>query len=173
MIKTKAMIALGVPLMFTALLNAQSPLRTALGQKMEGAWIFTFVTPTAPGLTNYALATFTADGLITTVANAAAPPIPPVQNLGNQISGGLGEWVRIGDKQFRFTQMQLIFKNGVPGGFQRTRVTFTLNDSLDGAVGTTFAEFLDLDGNIVFGAPATVSGTRIVVDTSPAPPASN
>ena len=137
--------------MLTALLNGQSPLRTALGQKMEGSWRFTFVTPDAPGQTNYVLTSFSSDGLIVTVANSSTPPIPPVQSLGNQITGGLGEWVRIGDKQFRFTQMQLIFKSGVPGGFQRTRVTLTLNDTLDGAVGTAFAEFLDLAGNIVFG----------------------
>lgn len=178
MFRTKVIMALApVPFVLTMLLNAQSPLRTASGQKMEGAWSFTFVVPGAPGATNYALTSFSSDGLITTVANAATPPIPAVQNLGNQISGGLGEWVRIGDKQFRFTQMQLIFKNGVPGGFQRTRVTLTLNDSLDGAAGTAFGEFLDLAGNVVFGGtdgpPVTVTGTRIGVDTSPAPPASN
>ena len=177
MIKSKVTIALIVPLMLIAVLNAQSPLRTALGQKMEGSWRFTFITPDAPGQTNFGLTSFSADGLIFTVANSSTPPIPPVQSLGNQISAGLGEWVRIGDKQFRFTQMQLIFKNGVPGGFQRTRVTLTLNDTLDGAVGTAFAEFLDLAGNIVFGGtdgtPATVAGNRIGVDSSPAPPVSN
>src|SRR6266403_6013845 len=106
MMMTKIISALAFPLLLTTVINAQSTLRTASGQKMEGAWIFTFVAPDGPGATNYALTSFSSDGLTTTVANAATPPIPAVQNLGNQISGGLGEWVRIGDKQFRFTQIQ-------------------------------------------------------------------
>jgi hypothetical protein len=177
MMIAKIIAAVAFPFVLTTLINAQSTLRTASGQKMEGAWIFTFVAADGPAPTNYALTSFSSDGLTTTMANAATPPIPAVQNLGNQISGGLGEWVRIGDKQFRFTQIQLIFKNGVPGGFQRTRVTLTLSDTLDGAVGTAFGEFLDLAGNVVFGGtdgtPVIVTGNRIGIDTSPGPRPSN
>jgi hypothetical protein len=169
-------LALATPLVFMGPLHAQPALRPSAAQRLEGSWSFTIVTDAPPGVpapTNYALANFSSDGLVTVVANPATFPIPPVQNLGNQISGGLGEWVRIGDKQFRFTQVQLIFKNGVPGGFQRTRVTLTLNDTLDSATGTSIAEFLDLNGTSVFSGTAVVAGNRMGVDASPAPSGSN
>ena len=173
----KKIMVLATPVVFLGLLHAQSTLRPSAAQRLEGSWSFTIVTdgpPGAPPTSNYALANFSSDGLVTAVANPAAQPIPPVQNLGNQISGGLGEWIRIGDKQFRFTQMQLIFKNGVPGGFQRTRVTLTLNDTLDSATGTAIAEFFDLGGTSVFvSGSAAVTGNRVGVDASPAPPGSN
>jgi hypothetical protein len=179
--KQKMLLSLTAPLVMMGLLNAQSPLRPAAAQKLEGLWSCTYITDVAPGVlppvTNYGLSTYSPDGLVTSMVTSITPPIPAVQNLGNQISAGVGVWVRIGDGQFRATQMQLIFKNGVPGGVQRTRVTLTLNDTLDGATGTGTAEFLDLSGNVVFSgvpgaAPAAVSCSRVGVDASPAPPAS-
>jgi hypothetical protein len=172
----KIFTALATPLIFMGALHAQSALQSSAAQRLQGSWSFTIVTDVPPGVpapTNYALANFSSAGLVTVVANPATFPIPPVQNLGNQISGGLGEWVRIGDKQFRFTQVQLIFKNAVPGGFQRTRVTLKLSDTLDSVTGTSIAEFFDLNGTSVFSGTAVVAGNRVGVDASPAPPDSN
>jgi hypothetical protein len=89
-------------------------------------------------------------------------------------------WVRIGDRQFRTTQMQLIFENGVSGGWQRTRVTLTPMTRWTAPQERALPSFSNLSGNIVFGGSggngmrgATVTCSRMGVDASPAPPAAN
>jgi len=170
MIRMKAYCAPAVLFALTALLNAQVPLAQADGSKHEGsklvgAWIATFVVtslpPGVPSPTQYGLTTYSSDGLVTAIQSGATPSNPVIQNLGNQLSVAVGEWVRLDNRQFMQTIVFLIFKDGVPGGFQRSRITLTLSENLDTYTGTGVADFLDLKGNVVASGTATVGGTRM------------
>jgi hypothetical protein len=170
MIRTKSHFAGSVLLAMTALLHAQAPMVQAERSKHEGsplvgAWVGTFVVtslpPGVPSPTQYALTTFSSDGLVTAIQSGATPSNPVIQNLGNQLSAAVGEWVRLDNRQFMQTIVFLIFKDGVPAGFQRSRITFTLSESLDSYAGTGIADFLDLKGNIVTTGTANVAGDRV------------
>ena len=82
------LVLLAAPLAMVGLLKAQSPLRPAAAQKLEGLWICTYVTdniPGAPPITNYGVGIYSSDGLVTSMVTSATPAVPAIQNLGNQI----------------------------------------------------------------------------------------
>jgi hypothetical protein len=148
-------------------LNAQPVSRAAIGQRLEGPWLVSFSVDIAPGVTappQFSLSTFSPGGQTMAVGPGQAPPIPPVLALGKENSASVGEWLRVGDRQFVLTIVSLLSTNGVVGGRQTTRVTLTVNEAGDAFDGKARAEFADLDGKVVAGGTAAVKGTRIAVE---------
>jgi hypothetical protein len=90
-------------------------------------------------------------------------PVPAIQNLGNQLSGAVGDWVPLGNRQFMETIVALIFKDGVPGGFQRVRVIIKLDETFNAFTHSAVAEFLDLKGNVVFSGTSKGAGNRVTL----------
>jgi len=153
-------------------LDAQPVSRPSIGQRLEGPWIVSFSVDIAPGVTappQFTLSTFGPGGETMSIGPSQAPPIPPVLTLGKEATSAVGEWLRIGDRQFVYTIVNLLSTNGAVGGTQTTRVTLTLSEAGDTFIGMARAEFADLDGKVVVAGTAAVKGTRIAVEViSPA-----
>jgi hypothetical protein len=155
----------------TAVLTAQVPFRETPASRNEhsklvGSWIITVTpdpTPGAPPITNYVLHTYGSDGTVISIGTSAVSPVPAIQNLGNQLSGAVGNWAPLGNGQFMETIIALIFKDGVPGGFQRVRVIIKLDQTLNAFTHTAVAEFLDLKGNVVFSGTSKGAGNRVTL----------
>lgn len=148
-------------------LNAQPVSRAATGQRLQGPWLLSYLVDIGPGVSappQYSLTNFSPSGEATSLGPSPSPPIPPILALGKENSGAIGEWLRVGDRQFVFTIVSLLSTNGTVGGTQTTRVTCTLNEAGDTFIGKARAEFADLDGNIVVAGTAAVKATRIAVE---------
>jgi hypothetical protein len=145
--------------------NAQAALRLSEGKnQLVGSWVIAVVPDVPPGVpssTNYVLHTNDSDGSLIVIGTPVTSSAPAIQNLGNQLSGAVGQWVSLGNRQFMETIVALIFKDGVPGGFQRTRTIVTLGETLNDFTGTAVAEFLDLKGTVVLSGTSKSTGTRV------------
>ncbi len=148
-------------------LNAQPVSRVATGQRLQGPWLLSFSVDIAPGVSappQFQLINFSASGETLSMGPSQSAPIPPIQALGKENSSAIGEWLRVGDRQFVVTIVSLLSTNGGVGGTQTTRLTLTLNETSDAFTGNVRAEYADLDGKVVLAGTASVKGTRIAVE---------
>ena len=101
------------------------------------------------------------DGSYTQSVGSAAPPIPAMQALANEIGPSFGRMAKTGGREFRLTFYILMFKAGQVTGFQRIQNNSTLSESGDESIGHSRMDFFDANWNIVFSTTSEGKGTRL------------
>jgi hypothetical protein len=101
------------------------------------------------------------DGSYTQSLGSAAPAIPAMQAVANEIGPSFGRMVKTGDREFRLTYYILMFKAGHVTGFQRIQSNSTLSESGDESIGRARMDFLDANWNVVFSTTDEGKGTRL------------
>lgn len=137
------------------------------GQHLEGTWIVTVTpmlppgSPPVPPFTT--LSTFTPDGSVVGSGPGIRPP------LGSLFASAQhGEWIRIGDREFAVTFIELEFDGmGNFKGIAKIRGTVTLDEALNEYSGPFMAEFLDPAGNVRGSGRSAVTARRIDVEPLP------
>jgi hypothetical protein len=101
------------------------------------------------------------DGSYNQSVGSAAPPIPAMQALANEIGPSFGRMAKTGGREFRLTFYILMFKAGQVTGFQRIQNNSTLSESGDESIGHSRMDFFDANWNVVFSTTSEGKGTRL------------
>lgn len=132
----------------------------ATGEEIVGPWVVdvrpTGAPPEAPPLRT--VTTFQKDGGVAAVMDRVLPPVPPIQEVGNEIGALNGLWRRSGPHEFVFSLYTVIMRNGIVTGYHR--VTNTVTISGNELSGTALAEFFDQEGTRVFSGESALTGRR-------------
>jgi hypothetical protein len=167
MIRVKTTGGLAAVGLMAVLLAAASPAAADDRRDLGGSWetVITAVEP--PGLPPFrGLVTFTDDGEVLESRRLYFPfsPFGPVME-----TTGHGAWERQGHRDFAVTFRFLVqaapnntaFPNGDDLGTDRIRMRLRPNASGESLAGTFQSEARDAEGNVIFTARGTVTGTRI------------
>jgi hypothetical protein len=126
-----------------------------------------------PGRVLRGLVTFHHDGTLAVydqgnVTVTLDPPSgPPTGVTGAVFSAGNGSWTQLNSRRFAYTQLELMSDlNGKLTGFLKVRGIYTL-ESKNAYTGTSTAEILDTDRNVLFSVDVTNVGERIGVELPP------
>ena len=165
MIAKRILLTFALALLFAASAHAQSrvvedksrfDISAFRPQSLQGGWKAT-ITPEEGGPPPFlALFTFTTDGGV--VQTDAGPPTPLLFSTGH------GAWVRTGPGEFQitYTQFQFDAAQNLIGLF-RGRITATLNRVGNELNGSFTADFLDVEGNLIFSGNGTIAAQRLPV----------
>jgi hypothetical protein len=157
-IKNKFVAFAAVCLAIPAMLLAQPDAK----KRLAGAWeerVWPVGQPRSPLLS---LAIFGGDGSFTTVGGyKALPPIPAVQDVGNDLGPGYGRWAAMSDQEFRLTFYSALSKAGLVNGFERVQDTLILSESGEEYTGRSQVDFFDANWNVVFSTINHVKGKRL------------
>lgn len=140
------------------ILDVLEQARQAQIKALVGTWVAT-VTPTGPDAPAPfpSLLTFMADG--TALFSAAGPPIPALGNPGH------GAWIRIGDRTFAATFVQLTFADVMhQDGSLKLSLTIQLNEKLDELTTQDQARIFDLEGNELVTLGGSQRGKKLQVE---------
>ena len=134
------------------------PATSAAGQQLEGSWTMTvtFDDSLPPGFPPSfpVLHSFFPSGVV-----IEANPIPFFKGSGQ------GEWVRTGDREFRYTlQLFVLNADGSLMGIGRVRHFAKLKDNLTEMTGTFIGETFDVSGRQLVFSKGTFQGKRNEVD---------
>jgi hypothetical protein len=137
------------------------------GPLLEGSWAMTITATEPAGLPPFkGLITFTRDGDVL----ESRRPYVPFTPFGPVIeSSGHGAWTRTGRRQiavvFQFLLQAApnnpVFTNGEDLGTDNIRLQLVRSQSGDSFTGTFRSAAKDADGNVVFEARGTVTGSRL------------
>ena len=76
-----------------------------------------------------------------------------------------GVWTHLEERRFAYTSLELISDlGGSLVGYLKVRGIYTVSRSGNDYTGTSVAQILDVDGNVVFSAEVTNAGKRILVE---------
>ena len=76
-----------------------------------------------------------------------------------------GVWTHLEKRTFAYTAFELISDlSGNLVGYLKVRGIYTVSESGNEYSGTTFAEVLDADGNVLFSVDVTNAGQRIQLE---------
>jgi hypothetical protein len=134
---------------------------------LEGSWSMTITATEPPGLPPFkGLITFTREGEVLESRRPYVPftPFGPVLE-----SSGHGAWARAGRRAFAVAFQFLIqaaphnpvFTNGEDLGTDNIRLRIVPSSSGETFTGTFASAAKDAEGNVVFEARGTVTGTRL------------
>ena len=129
-------------------------------QHLEGAWSGTSTSTVnagsgVPPSTQPFHTTFHRDGTLLFV------PSSPAQSVG------VGEWVRIGDRQFAYTHTRFAFdENRRVSGMIRVRATLQLHEGMQTLSGQLKADILDTSGGVLRTAEGTFQARRLPIEAS-------
>jgi hypothetical protein len=108
------------------------------------------------------LVTFHHDGTLAAYDQGNVTLDPPTV-----FSAGTGAWTQLNRRRFAYTQLELISDlNGNLIGYLKVRGIYTL-DSKNEYPGTSTAEILDTEGNVLVSVDVTNKGQRIGVELPP------
>jgi hypothetical protein len=80
-------------------------------------------------------------------------------------TAGVGAWTHLEKRSFAYTQLGLISDlSGNLVGFLKVRGIYMVSKSGNEYSGSSFAEVLDTDGNVLFSVNVTNAGQRIHVE---------
>ena len=137
------------------------------GPGIEGSWAMTITATEPAGLPPFkGLITFTSDGDVL----ESRRPYVPFTPFGPVIeSSGHGAWTRTGRRQFGAVFQFLlqaspnnpVFTNGEDLGTDNIRLQLVPSRSGESFTGTFASAARDAQGNVVFEARGTVTGTRL------------
>jgi hypothetical protein len=150
-----------------ALAASAGPALASEGPRLEGSWAMTITATEPPGLPPFkGLITFTPNGDVIETRRPYVPftPFGPVLE-----SSGHGAWKRTGAREFSAAFLFLIqaapnnavFTNGEDLGTDNIRLFLRVSRSGETFTGTFMSAAKDADGNVVFEARGTVTGTRL------------
>jgi hypothetical protein len=138
-------------------INAQSPNKKAL----VGSWLETVTFPPESGRPPLkSLGTFHADGTMTCSDQGGVTTEPP-----SVVTSCHGVWAHVEQRQFAYTSLALISDlSGNLVAYLKVRGIYTVSQSGDSYSGTSFAEVVDTNGNVLFSVDVTNAGQRIQVE---------
>ena len=126
-----------------------------------GSWVDTVTFPPETGRPPLkSLVSFHDDGIMTYSDQGTVTIEPPTV-----FSSGRGVWRHLEGRTFGYTALGLISDlSGNLVGYLKTRGIYTMSQSGNDYSGTTFAEVLDADGNVLFSVEVTNVGQRIQLE---------
>jgi hypothetical protein len=141
---------------------SQAPPPAADTQRLQGGWVMTVIPdPAVPALPpvqpGVLVMLFTSEGGVMSQQNDVPPP-------GFMSTGGAGAWKRVGPNSFAVTQQfSVAFLDATGGHSSNVFVQRLLlhYDAADELSGTADFALLDLNGNVLFSAPFTVTLERV------------
>jgi hypothetical protein len=149
-----------------AMFAASSPIAFAEmpGQKSKalvGSWLETVTFPPEAGRPPLkSLSSFHEDGTMVCSDQGAVTAEPPTV-----FTSCHGVWTRLENGAFAYTSVELISDlSGNLMGYLKVRGTYTVAPSGNEYSGTSHAEILDTDGNVLFSIDVTNAGKRIQVE---------
>jgi hypothetical protein len=162
-----------VMLLCTLMIWASPGLAGAESQGLDGAWAMTVIATSPPGLPPLnSLITFTGSGEVIESRRGYLPfsPFGPVLE-----TAGHGVWDRTGHGEIAATFTFLVqaapnnpvFVAGESLGTDKIRLRLTLSHSGDSFSGAFVSQARDANGNVVFSAAGTVTGTRLPLEPLP------
>ena len=144
---TAALLIAGV-----STLSAQTP------SKLVGSWVETVTFPPEAGRPPLkSLASYHGDGTMVCSDQGAVTTDPP-----SIFSSCHGAWTHLENRTFAYTSRELISDlSGNLLGYLKVRGVFTVSASGDEYTGSSFAEIVDVDGNLLFSVGVTNAAGRI------------
>jgi hypothetical protein len=133
---------------------------------IAGVWVNKIVAKDAP-ITLIAISLYSPDGSFINHGIEKIPPMPEIPVAGTEMAGGIGQWVRTGDKEYHMTFYAVLSKEGVATGFYHAETTLILSDSGDEYTGESKAEFLDLNWKAVGGREGNITAKRLKTPEKP------
>jgi len=128
---------------------------------LTGSWVETVTFPPESGRPPLkSLVSFHGDGIMTYSDQGTVTMEPPTV-----FSSGRGVWRHLERRTFGYTALGLISDlSGNLVGYLKTRGIYTMSQSGNDYSGTTFAEVLDADRNVLFSVEVTNVGRRIQLE---------
>jgi len=126
-----------------------------------GSWLETVTFPPESGRPPLkSLVSFHSDDTMVCSDQGAVTTEPPF--VFTSCHGG---WTHLEKRKFAYTSFELISDlGGNLVGYLKVRGTYTVSQSGNEYSGTSFAEVLDTDGNVLFSVNVTNAGQRIQVE---------
>ena len=160
-IATTAVIA-AVVLASSTIASAQDGPRGATNEKaLIGSWVETVTFPAESGRPPLkSLGSFHADHTMVCSDQGAVTTDPPTV-----FTSCHGAWAHIEKRTFAYTSFELISDlAGNLVGYLKVRGTYTVSQSGNEYTGASFAQIVDVDGNVLFSIDVTNKGRRILVE---------
>jgi hypothetical protein len=131
---------------------------------LVGSWLTTYNVP-AFLIPIPVLLSFTDEGIV--IETDSSAPTPFGGSIGTLIlSNGHGTWKPTGIDKFAYTYRKLLYDStGIPFGLARTNGAVTTTPDGSQLQADVDIQFTDNNGNIIFSATGTVTGSRIEVET--------
>lgn len=128
---------------------------------LVGTWLETVIFPPEFGRPPLkSLVTFHGDGTMVNSDQGGVTIDPP-----SVTTSGHGAWRHVRNRRFVYTQRNLFSDlNGNLTGYLRVTGVYTVSGDGDEYTGTSVAEVLDADGNVLFSVGVANSGQHIQVD---------
>jgi hypothetical protein len=148
------------------LLIAQTAPKTIAGVWVSKIVSEDLVAKNAP-ITLIAISLYSPDGSVVNHGIAKIPPMPDIPVVGTQMGAGIGQWVRMGDKEYHMTFYAVLSRDGVATGFYDAEATLILSDSGDEYTGESKSEFLDLNWKAVGRREGNITAKRLKTPEKP------
>jgi hypothetical protein len=129
---------------------------------LVGSWLETVTFPPETGRPPLkSLVSFHDDGtMVCSDQGAVTTTEPP-----SVFTSCHGVWTHLQNRTFAYTSFELISDlSGNLVGYLKVRGTYTVSQSGNEYNGTSFAEILDTDGNVLFSVNVTNAGLRIQIE---------
>ena len=144
--------------------SADGTTQSSSGPKQKllvGSWLETVTFPSETGRPPLkSLGTFHNDGTMTCSDQGGVTTDPP-----SVFTSCHGVWTHLEKRKFADTSFELISDlSGNLVGYLKVRGIYTVSQSGNEYDGTSFAEILDTNGNVLFSVEVTNAGRRIQVE---------
>ena len=156
---TTTALTIALAVLTTTTVGAQGGNAAATNKKaLVGSWLDTVTFPAESGRPPLkSLVSYHDDQIMTYSDQGTVTTEPPTV-----FSSGRGVWKHVEKRTFGYTAFGLISDlSGNLRGYLKTRGVYTLSQSGDEYHGTTFAEVLDIERNVLFSVEVTNAGQRI------------
>jgi hypothetical protein len=155
-------LTIALVLATSTIANAQGNTPGATNDKaLIGSWVETVTFPAESGRPPLkSLGSFHADHTMVCSDQGAVTTDPP-----SVFTSCHGAWAHLEKRTFAYTAFELISDlAGNLVGYLKVRGTYTVSQSGNEYTGTSFAQVIDVDGNVLFAVDVTNTGERILVE---------
>jgi len=159
---TTTAMTIALVLATATMASAQGSTGGATNEKaLIGSWIETVTFPAESGRPPLkSLGSFHADHTMVCSDQSAVTTDPP-----SVFTSCHGAWSHLDKRTFAYTSFELISDlAGNLVGYLKVRGTYTVSQSGNDYTGTSFAQVIDTDGNVLFSVDVTNTGQRILVE---------
>jgi hypothetical protein len=144
--------------------SAGATLQSSGGPKQKllvGSWLETVTFPPETGRPPLkSLGTFHSDGTMTCSDQGGVTAAPP-----SVVTSCHGVWTPLKSREFAYTSLALISDlSGNLVAYLKVRGIYTVSQSGNEYTGTSFAQVLDTDGNVLFSVEVTNAADRIQLE---------
>jgi hypothetical protein len=155
-------LTIALVLATSTMASAQGGTAGATNEKaLIGSWVETVTFPAESGRPPLkSLSSFHADHTMVCSDQGAVTTDPP-----SVFTSCHGVWAHLEKRTFAYTAVELISDlAGNLVGYLKVRGTYTVSPSGNEYTGTSFAQIIDIDGNVLFSVDVTNTGQRVVVE---------